>query len=95
MPRYIKNFFENPQAEVWLYSIHSQAAIFHQVVTKIEGDNISALEVSTEICSLKENLKKKKENIFLPIMIKGLIKRLEDDGLIKLSDVKDIASELY
>ena len=77
------------------FFIHSQAATFHQVVTKIEGENISAVEVSNEVIRLKENLEKRKESIFLPIMMKSLIKNLESDGLIKLDDVKDIVSEFY
>ena len=63
-PKVIKDFFENPQAEVWLYFVHSQAATFNQVILKIEGENISAVEVSNYLNELKENLQKKKENSF-------------------------------
>ena len=82
MPSYDKTFFFNPQAEIWFYFVHCQAATFHQVVTKIEGENISAVEVTNKLSNLKENFKKRKENHFLPIMIKGSIKKLENDGLI-------------
>ena len=77
------------------FSVHSQAATFHQVVTKIEGENMSAVEVINVVNDLKENLKKKKENIFLPLSVKGLIKKLEQDGLISFSDIKDIIIEFY
>ena len=59
-PVMIRHFFENPQAEIWLYFVHCQAATFHQVVKKIEGENISAVEVTNELSNLKENLKKRK-----------------------------------
>lgn len=36
-PAILKNFFENPSFELWLYFIHAQSKIFHQAVLKIEG----------------------------------------------------------
>lgn len=36
-PKLLKDFFENPTAELWLYFVHSQASIFHQAVLQVEG----------------------------------------------------------
>ena len=94
-PVVLRNFFENPQAEVWLYFVHCLAATFHQVVVKLGGEYVTAVEVTGEIMSLSENLKKREDNKFLPLMVKGMVRKLENDGLIKLSDVQDTATEFY
>ena len=62
---------------------------------KIEGENISRVEVSNYLNELKENLQKKKENSFLPLVVKGKAKQLEQDGLINLTDMKTIINEFY
>jgi hypothetical protein len=41
-----KKFF-NELAEVFLYFIYSEATTFHNIVLKIEGDNLSITEVSS------------------------------------------------
>ena len=57
-PVILRNFFENPQAEVWLYFVHCLAATFHQVVVKLECEHISSVEVTSEIMNLTcDNLK--------------------------------------
>jgi hypothetical protein len=34
-PNILKEFFENPNSELWLYFMHAQSATFHQAVLKI------------------------------------------------------------
>ena len=71
-------------------------ATFHQAAVKFEGElHVSAVEVTGEIMSLSENLKKREDNKFLPLMVKGMVRKLVNDGLIKLSDVQDTATEFY
>ncbi|GFQ98893.1 uncharacterized protein TNCT_430231 [Trichonephila clavata] len=35
-PLLLKNFFEDPASELWLYFLHAQSASFHQAVLKLE-----------------------------------------------------------
>ncbi|CAI6363854.1 unnamed protein product [Macrosiphum euphorbiae] len=48
-PNILKEFFENPSSELWLYFMHAQSATFHQAVLKIEGQNVSAIDAANEI----------------------------------------------
>lgn len=48
-PLLLKNFFENPTSELWLYFLHAQSASFHQAVLKLEGQAVLAIEAAKEI----------------------------------------------
>jgi hypothetical protein len=43
-PVIIKQFFTNPETEFWLFFVHNIASLFHEMILKIEGENISAIE---------------------------------------------------
>lgn len=77
-PRLIKDFFENPAAELWLNFIHSQSAIFHDVVLKAEGQNISAVEVALILADLREKYVERKNSSFLLISVKSCLKKNEE-----------------
>lgn len=95
VPLIIKTFFNNPCAELWLNFIHSQAATFHQYVLNIESKNILAVEVFNEIKKLKNNLMQKKQNQFIPLSVKTLIRKLEYDGLVQESDILSVVESFY
>lgn len=94
-PIILKNFFENPSSELWLYFIHAQSASFHQAVLKIEGQNISAIEAATEINQLKKNLAQKQATQFLPYTVRTLLTKLKNSFDIDEELVKITASEFY
>ncbi|KAL4091311.1 hypothetical protein QTP88_026014 [Uroleucon formosanum] len=95
VPLILKTFFNDPCAELWLNFIHSQAATFHQHVLNIEGQNILAVEVFNEIKQLKNNLMHKKQNKFIPLSVRTLIRQLEYDGLVQESDIQTVIESFY
>ncbi|XP_044741892.1 uncharacterized protein LOC123302864 [Chrysoperla carnea] len=95
-PKLLKDFFEDPTSELWLYFLHAQSASFHQAVLKIEGQTLSAIDVAKEINQLKENLIQKQTNQFLPFTVRTLIVKLKDNGSnIDEDFVKRTATEFY
>jgi len=95
VPLILRTFFSNPCAELWLNFIHSQAATFHQHVLNIEGQYILAVEVFNEIKQLKNNLMHKKQNKFIPLSVRTLIRQLEYDGLVQESDILTVIESFY
>lgn len=95
-PQILKNFFEDPTSELWLYFLHAQSASFHQAVLKIEGQTLSAIEAAKEIKQLKDGLAQKETNQFLPFTVRSLMVKLKDSG-INIDDefVKSTATEFY
>jgi len=94
-PVLLKNFLENPQAEIWLNFIHSQAATFQQVILKTEGESISAVEVLSAVSNLKETLLSKKDNVFLPHSVRRLVRKLEYEDLTDPSAIRKVVVEFY
>lgn len=96
-PAILKNFFENPSSELWLYFIHAQSSSFHQAVLKIEGQNISGIEAASEINKLKDNLSQKETAQFLPHAVRGLLVKLKESGYTDTDEnfVKTKATEFY
>lgn len=70
-PQLIKNFFKNPCAEMWLFFVHSQAAIFHDTVKQVEGQNVSSVEVATVLSDLRMKYKERLENKFVPLVVRN------------------------
>lgn len=61
-----------------MYFVHNQASIFHKTIQKIEGEHISATEVSLILNDFILQYKSRFEEKFLPLIIKR-----------KLSDLKE------
>ena len=83
-PTVIKTFFENDLSEIWLLFLHNQASLFEETIRKIEGDNVSAVEVFNEISSLKYKCDERLKCSFVPIVIKAKIKKHVEDGKVEM-----------
>lgn len=94
-PNILKEFFENPSSEMWLYFLHAQAASFHEVVLKIEGQNVSAIESAKEINRLRDNLALKENTIFLPHVVRNLLGKLQEEAAVDQQNVRTAAAEFY
>ncbi|CAL1279908.1 unnamed protein product, partial [Larinioides sclopetarius] len=95
-PLLLKNFFEDPTSELWLYFFFAQSASFHQPVLKLEGQTVSAIEAAKEINQLKDNLTQKQTNQFLPFMVRQLIVKSKDNVTdIDEEFVKRATTEFY
>ncbi|KAL4091716.1 hypothetical protein QTP88_026364 [Uroleucon formosanum] len=94
-PTVLKNFFECPTSELWLFFVHSQSVTFHTAVLRIEGQNISAIEAAKVINELRANLEEKLSSIFLPYSVRRLLSDLQKKGEVQEDYVKSIAWDFY
>lgn len=94
-PTVLKNFFECPNSELWLFFVHSQSMTFHTAVLKIEGQTISALEATKVIYELRTNLEEKPSSIILPYFVRQLLSDLQKKEEVQEDYVKSIASDFY
>lgn len=79
-PIVVKKFFESETSEMWLYFLHTQASIFHNSIKKIEGNKNSIMEVSLEIDMLINKFKDRLEAMFVPVCIRAMLTKLEENG---------------
>lgn len=94
-PTIIKNYFDNPETELWLYFLHNVSSMFHIAVLKIEGQDISIIETSNIYNDLKTKLEERKVNVFLPLQVRQNLKKLEEEGLINSAVFKEKVVEFY
>lgn len=81
-PVILQNFFSNSCSEFWLKFVHHQAAIFHDVIRKLEGDHLNFSEVGVIILDLKEKFEYRLSQDYVPILLKSDLKVLINDGQI-------------
>lgn len=79
-PVILKTFFSNEYAEVTLYFIHNQAALFQSVIKHIEKQNITSTEVALQIEQLKEQLQSRLDCSFLPLVVTSNLNKLEESN---------------
>ncbi|KAJ8889898.1 hypothetical protein PR048_009403 [Dryococelus australis] len=71
-PNVIKIHFGNPLFEAWLWFIHSQASTFHDSVKLIEE----------QLSKFKLSLKSRIDDSYLPLSVKSMLLKLEQEGYI-------------
>lgn len=76
-PKLIKDFFNNPCAEVWFVFVHSQAAIFHSTVLQVEGQSVCSVEVAAVLSDLRLKYEERLENKFIPLVVRNCLKQVE------------------
>lgn len=74
----IKEFFNNPCAEMWFLFVQSQAAVFYSTVLQVEGQNVSSFEVATVLSGLHQKYEERLENKCLPLVVRNCIKHVEE-----------------
>ncbi|KAJ8881083.1 hypothetical protein PR048_017556 [Dryococelus australis] len=87
-PNVIKIHFGNPLFEARLWFIHSQASTFHDSVKLTENENVSIFYV-IELSKLKLSLKSRIDDNFLPLSVKSMLLKLEEEGYIIKEEVSD------
>jgi hypothetical protein len=78
-PKLLKDFFNNPCAEVWLFFVHSQAAIFHSAVLQVEGQSVCAVQVAAVLSDLRRKCEERLVNKFVPLVVRNLITQTGED----------------
>jgi len=82
-PLILKEFFNNPLSEVWLLFIHSEAAIFHNAILKIERSSATIMEVHDVMIDVIDNYKYRLQESFKPLSIQAQLAQLtECDNLL-------------
>jgi hypothetical protein len=95
-PNILKEFFENPSSELWLYFMHAQSATFRQaVLKKIEGQKVFAIDAANEINQFLNNLNQKQNACYLPHAIRNIMGKLLKTGAINEENVKATAAVFY
>lgn len=79
-PLLLKNFFFDDFSELYLWFIHSNMSLFHAKIASIERENNSIVEVITLIHSLKEALKNRVDEIFIPFKVQQLLLKLKNEN---------------
>lgn len=79
-PKILESFFNNELSEILMYFVHNQASIFHKTIKKIEGENISATEVSLILNDFVLQYKSRYEENFVPLLIKRKLSNLEESN---------------
>lgn len=94
-PNILKEFFENPSSELWLYFMHAQSATFHQAVLNIESQYVSAIDAANEINQLQSNLNQKQNVCYLPHTTRNIMAKLQDTGVVNEKNVKTAAAVVF
>ena len=79
-PTILRQFFENPCAEPFLYFVHNQSAVFHDYILKVESQKASMAEIAFILKDLRQKLIERKCESFLPLTVDKMLKDLEREG---------------
>jgi hypothetical protein len=93
-PTLIKNCFENPETESWLYFLHNISTLYQNAVLKIEKQEISIIEIAQIYSDLKMQVFERKKHLFLPFQVKQNLKKMEEEG-ISTASFKENANVFY
>jgi hypothetical protein len=93
-PDVLKQFFENPLSEAWMFFIQCQASLFNKV---IQASNTSmdrtAMEVRNELMKIKTDIEDRKTHCFVGIETRNILRKLESAGDIAKHDVDNFISK--
>jgi hypothetical protein len=79
-PAALVNFFSNDFSECYLYFIHSISAIFQRNISSIEKEKSSVIEVYDILNAVLFTLCDQRENNFIPLEIRKMLRDLTEDG---------------
>lgn len=96
VPRLIKDFFENPSNEIYMWFLHSQMGLFQNAILKIEQEHNSIIEVSKILLDLLESIKERKECCFASLKVQSMLRNSNEEFVIKFrTDIKSFYSVCY
>ncbi|CAH1984451.1 unnamed protein product [Acanthoscelides obtectus] len=84
-PTVLKQFFQNPISEAWMWFVHNIASLFHKVILDVEGDKICATEAALEYFELINKLQNRLNELYLPLKVRESLSKLENMGDIDRS----------
>ena len=79
-PIVIRQCFENPTQELYLWFVYGQLKYFNDTMLKLERQKTSAVDVAIIFTELKLNLHEKRVSNFVPYQAKHILEKREKDG---------------
>ena len=79
-PTIIRQCFENPTQELYLWFVYGQLKYFNETILKLERQKTSAVDVAIILTELNLNLHEKRVNNFVPHQAKCILEKLQKDG---------------
>lgn len=79
-PILIKNFFEDERSEMYMWFVHGQLSLFNKTVLSMEKDKSSATDVASALSNLKTMLEERRDNNFVPMGAKKLMRSYVEKG---------------
>lgn len=77
-PYLIKTFFESTTSEAYLMFTHSLMSVYQANLAKVEEEHNSLLEISKILQSVLEMLRNRRNNNFLPLSVRQLLRNNEE-----------------
>lgn len=81
-PVVLRRFFEDPFTELWLAFVHGNLGIFNEAIKTLESQDRCAVESAAILRSLKTKLTARRDDHFLPVMVRVPLRNLEENGMI-------------
>ena len=72
----IRQCFENPTQELYLWFVYGQLKYFNETILKLERQKTSAVDVAIILTELKLNLHEKRVSNFVPHQAKCILEKL-------------------
>lgn len=94
-PVMFKKWFSDPCTLLWMNFANATLPLFHDVIMKTEGEDVSAIESSILLSSFIEKLNCRKEEKFIPSSVKQLLASLEENGSYSTTEFLKVSCEFY
>lgn len=94
-PQIIKEFFNNPANEAYMWFVHGALQIFQGTILQMEKNEISATEVSLKYSELKAKLEARRKNKFIPQMAKKKLAVCTKNGVINSDEFESQIDKFY
>lgn len=91
-PKVLLTLFQNPLSEPYLWFVHSQMSVFERQILKLEKTDISVIEVAVILKDTLRLINERKEERFIPIKVKSILKRIENE--VSTDDIEKLYAEV-
>ncbi len=94
-PIFLKNFFDDPCSELWLWFVHNQMSLFNVTLLNIQKEDATASEIVSELNVLKGKLLNRRDEKFLSLKVKSLLRELQSGNNITIEKLQATAASFY
>lgn len=94
-PTLIKQYFNNPVTEFWLFFVHNIAAFFHKAILVLEKEKISVIEATKVYDDVIIKLEARLDNMFIPFTLQNLLSTLVDETAVNRHQIDTEIFQFY